>query len=78
MLRLGPARVRGFASRRGAGVATVMHPHAENDAMWVGSLQRNAVLASLALLVSGQLRMLTSRVPRLFSWRAALAKGDRR
>jgi len=66
MLRREPARVRGFAPRRGTGAATVKHPHAENDAMRVGTLVRYAVLASLALLVSGQLRMLTSRMPRLF------------
>jgi len=64
---LGPelARVRRLASRRGAGDGTVKHPHAEEDAMRVGTLWRVAVLASLALLVSGQLCMLTTCVPRL-------------
>ena len=61
------ARVRRRASRRGGGDVTVKHPHAEEDAVRVGTLWRVAVLASLALLVSGQLCMLTTCVPRLTS-----------
>jgi hypothetical protein len=71
MLGSEPARVRWLASRRGAGDGTVKHPHAEEDAMRVGTLWRVAVLASLALLVSGQLCMLTTCVPRLTSSHAA-------
>jgi hypothetical protein len=65
------ARVRGLASRRGAGEVMVKHPHAEEDAMRFGTLWRVAVLASLALLVSGQLCMLTTCVPRLTPRHAA-------
>jgi len=65
------ARVRGLASRRGIGDLTVKHPHAEEDAMRFGMLWRVAVLASLALLVSGQLCMLTTCVPRLTPHHAA-------
>jgi hypothetical protein len=54
-----------LGSRRGTGVATVKHPHVEEDAMRVGTLWKLAVLASLALLVSSQLCMLTTCVPRL-------------
>jgi len=49
----------------------VKHPHAEEDAVRVGTLWRVAVLASLALLVSGQLCMLTTCVPRLTPHHAA-------
>src|SRR5262245_19755302 len=70
----GPAsRVPRLGSRRGGGDVTVKHPHAEENAMRVGTLWRVAVLASLALLVSSQLCMLTTCVPRLTSSRSASA-----
>jgi hypothetical protein len=65
MLDVESARVRGLPSRRGTKDVTVKHPHAEEDAMRFGTLWRVAVLASLALLVSGQLCMLTTCAPRL-------------
>src|SRR5689334_6939027 len=71
MLVVESARVRGLVSGRGAGDVLVMHPHAEEDAMRFGTLWRVAVLASLALLVSGQLCMLTTCVPRLAPRHAA-------
>jgi hypothetical protein len=49
---------RGFAAGGG-------HPRVEEDAMRFGVIGRLAVLASLSLLVSGQLCMLTTCVPRL-------------
>src|SRR6185369_8298594 len=58
-----PPRIEARCQR----MSTVKHPHAEEDAMRVGTLWRVAVLASLALLVSGQLCMLTTCVPRLTS-----------
>jgi hypothetical protein len=64
---------RGFArcTRRGCGMPFVDHPMHEEDAMRFGTLWRLAVLASLALLVSGQLCMITTCVPRLHHVRAA-------
>jgi hypothetical protein len=43
----------------------VKHPHAEEDAMRDGWLWRVAAVASMVLLASGQLCMLTTCVPRL-------------
>ena len=71
MLVLESARVRGRLKRRGAGIVMVKHPHAEEDAVRNGTLWRVAVLASLALLVSAQLCMLTTCVPRLTPRHAA-------
>lgn len=52
-------------ARCGTRVCRGDHPLHEEDAMRLGHAWRAAVLASLALLVSGQLCMITTCVPRL-------------